>query len=569
MTFRSHLGANTITGRLVLGFVGILVLLVVAGVVGWMSLTGISTDVGVALRNVQLESRLSSQLSSSLAQVVEAAATYVETRDPVSQEDFRRAGRNAHQAQRDLNALPGQAADEIALLASIDQQLSLMEIRYARAHRLADLNRQGQSRTAAAEARPVASALLADLDRLGRIKAQRVAVTTERLNDEAANRALILAGVILGALVIASIVVAGTVRSISHPLRALVRHAGLLSSGDLTARTTEAMPGEFRILADALNQTSHSLGEIVSVAVRTADEVTSSANDLSSVAEQISSSASHVATAMGDVSEGAESQVQQLREIETALERIREHAGGVRNGASAVTDLAHSIEDTSGAKRVEIERALGILIAVKATVQRASEEVHALDEAAADITRFVTGVSRIAEQTNLLALNAAIEAARAGAAGRGFAVVADEVRKLAEQAEGSAADIIRLTGMITARVARTSEAMEVGVKHVAEIETVSREIDSALTSISASASSVRQAASGVASTAMENAEAVNRAAGSLASIARTAESHAAAAEEISASTQEQSAACEEMTSASVSLLHGSTQLRQLVGGLRT
>ena len=55
--------------------------------------------------------------------------------------------------------------------------------------------------------------------------------------------------------------------------------------------------------------------------------------------------------------------------------------------------------------------------------------------------------------------------------------------------------------------------------------------------------------------------------GGIAGIARTAESHAVAAEQVNASTQEQSAACEEMTSASAMLLEGSTQLRQIVGGL--
>jgi methyl-accepting chemotaxis protein len=62
---------------------------------------------------------------------------------------------------------------------------------------------------------------------------------------------------------------------------------------------------------------------------------------------------------------------------------------------------------------------------------------------------------------------------------------------------------------------------------------------------------------------------VTSAANSLELIAKTAEGHATAAEEVNASTQQQSAACEQMTSASNVLLSGSTQLRELVGGLRT
>jgi methyl-accepting chemotaxis protein len=178
-------------------------------------------------------------------------------------------------------------------------------------------------------------------------------------------------------------------------------------------------------------------------------------------------------------------------------------------------------------------------------------------------------VGRIAEQTNLLALNAAIEAARAGSAGRGFAVVADEVRKLSEQAEDSAADIVRLTGTITDRVNRTSQAMKVGVTRVQEIESLSRDIDGALTSISEAAAAMKTAASGVNQAAASNALALDRAASGMSAIARTAENHATAAQEISASTQEQSASCEEMTSAAQTLLQESARLRELVGGMRT
>jgi methyl-accepting chemotaxis protein len=192
----------------------------------------------------------------------------------------------------------------------------------------------------------------------------------------------------------------------------------------------------------------------------------------------------------------------------------------------------------------------------------------ALNSTAEDINRFVATVSRIAEQTDLLALNAAIEAARAGNAGRGFAVVADEVRKLAEQAQLAAEDVVQLTQLVTARVSSTTRAMEVGVANVGEIETVSRNIDTALDSITSAAERTRTAAGEVAMRAERNAAIVATAAEGVQSISRTAEGHAAAAQQVSAATQEQSAACEQMSSASTQLMHGSEQLRELVGALK-
>lgn len=562
-------GNQTITRRLIVGFMAVLVLGGAAALVGLWSMRGMSRTIGLTLADVRAEAQLAATLSANIAQVMSAGSKYLDARDSSAQGEFRRLGWSAHQAQRAMNLRDGQSADEITLLASIDGRLSSMEIAYARAHRLIDLGRTEAARDAAEVAFPIADSLLTDIARLGALKAARVNRAADELRAESGQRAVAIISALVAALIVASVVVFTTVRSITRPLHMLVSHAHELSAGNLTARTTQRLPSEFQILAAAMNQTGESLSRVVTVATRTADEVTASANDLSSVSHQLASSTTQVAAAMGDVSRGAESQVQELRTVDGALLRIRERAEGVRSGAADVTTLAFQIEDVAEAKRAEIRTALTTLMEVKTTVQNAASEVALLDDAAADINRFVSSVTKIAEQTNLLALNAAIEAARAGSAGRGFAVVAEEVRKLAEAAESSSYDITRMTAMITARVAHTAEAMEAGVQRVNEIERISRELEDALTSIGGAASRMREAANTVTNAARENAQAVDSAARGVTSIARTAESHATAAQQISASAQEQSAACEQMTSASAVLLRGSTHLRRLVGGLKT
>jgi methyl-accepting chemotaxis protein len=276
-----------------------------------------------------------------------------------------------------------------------------------------------------------------------------------------------------------------------------------------------------------------------------------------------------VADAVEEVSHGAESQVAQLRQVNEALDGIRTRGDNLVGGAQEVHSLAGAIEAEADAKRLDVERALRILLDVRSIVQQAAGEVRELNTTAGDINKFVVSVSRIAEQTNLLSLNAAIEAARAGEAGRGFAVVAGEVRKLADQTQAAADDVVKLTESVTTRVLATSRAMEQGVVQVAEIERVSRDLNSALSTILAAAHRTREAAATVTAAAGENARAVDSAASNLSLVARTAESHATAAMQVSASTEEQSAACEQMSMASTQLFHGSHALLDLVGELKT
>lgn len=95
-----------------------------------------------------------------------------------------------------------------------------------------------------------------------------------------------------------------------------------------------------------------------------------------------------------------------------------------------------------------IQHAVENMSNVSQNAQSAVEQIQMLDQHVQTIGNSAGIIKEITDQTNLLALNATIEAARAGETGRGFAVVADEIRKLAERTDVATQEINRIIELI-------------------------------------------------------------------------------------------------------------------------
>ena len=559
---------SSIARRLQAGFAILIVLIVIAGLVGWTAVRGLSVAVRQDVSQVEANAQLASQLSADIAREVDIAGRLVSVHDESVTETYRALSSQAHGVEHMLALRSGLLPHEIALLSRIDQQLSVLEVRYALAHILYDLERLPAANSQRVAAQPLIEALFDDIDQLGHLETVRVQDAARRLTVVATDRSLVFLGVIIVAFLLAAVTVHTTVKSITKPLAELASHAGQFRDGNLSARTVVPLPGEFATLGDALNRAGEALGSVVAVAAGTADQVKHAATDLAGASGRISESAGQVARSMNELTTGAAGQVAALQEVDGALSGIGERADSVRIGVAQVARLAGEIEDSARTKQVEVERALGILNDVAGTVRRAGTEAAALSSTTDEVNRFVNAVRSIANQTNLLALNAAIEAARAGDAGKGFRVVAEEIRALATQARVAADEITRTTRVVTTHLAATTKAMGAGASRVGEIERLAHDVATALATVQMLAEQTKTVAGGVTEAAEETTMAVRDAAGSLGVIARTAEAYAATAQQVGASTEEQSAACQEMSAASTHLLDGSEKLREIVGGLK-
>ena len=176
---------------------------------------------------------------------------------------------------------------------------------------------------------------------------------------------------------------------------------------------------------------------------------------------------------------------QNFGEIDTAMKVSHEQVGqaiisvgetsqGVQMMAASAEQLAASVREISETM-TKSKMATDVADTEANAAALAAEQLKASSESIKGIINVIRG---IAGQINLLALNATIESARAGEAGKGFAVVAGEVKNLAQQARNATDQIAR---------------------DIAELQTVSANVASAIRSIRDVVDTVREFVAGTAS----------------------------------------------------------------------
>jgi len=230
---------------------------------------------------------------------------------------------------------------------------------------------------------------------------------------------------------------------------------------------------------------SDSLGELGRDFERMLDSLSAMTGQVRAASAMLSESGRGLVADTRALSERAQTQGTNLQQTALHVRRVSETVARNADASQEVSMMTTSVHKEAETAERMMQQAVSGMGSLQATSGRMSEIIGTIDG--------------IAFQTNLLALNAAVEAARAGEQGRGFAVVAAEVRALAKRSQVAAGEVRGLIADSSVRVTTT----------VAEIDQVSKLMESLVAGIREIAMNINVMAEGSASQSAALAEVVN------------------------------------------------------------
>ncbi len=478
-------------------------------------------------------------------------------------------GDSAYAFQRRYRGLKSLTTSDRYIVNQIADNQAKIEVAYAMAHALTDLNRVDEARRYADLARSPSDTLLGDVRALSLAQTSRSMARAGDLRRQAAHRRQMVWLLFLVSLLTGTAIVYWTVRTVDRPLTLLVSAAERFGAGDLRPVRVGGMPTELERLSRAMDDMGGRLRTVVVAVVGEASQIGNSASDFSAMSEELAASSGEISTAMVKIAGSAEQQVKGMEKADALLHSLRQIAEANAHAATRVGELGGRIQDLAARHQADVAAAGQTLLDVREVVRTSAGQVKELTRLSEPITDFIDLIKQISSQTNLLALNAAIEAARAGEHGRGFAVVAEEVRRLADSSATAAEDVAKTVQFIRNQVREVSHTMEAGSAKVQGIETVASAAANALQQISSAVSEVHGAAAEVEREAVANRRIVEELGVRTQEVSQAASEHASASEQVTAAAEEQSASTEEMAASAGDLLQGATRLTALMQEFKT
>ncbi|MGH7579961.1 MAG: methyl-accepting chemotaxis protein [Gemmatimonadales bacterium] len=560
---------RSLRSRVMGGMVLLIGLVFGIAMLGVSSIRALDQSVARELSLLMESSDLGSGLVASVAAEIRSAEQYLVRPGNRLRLQVLEEGDSAYALQRRYRALGSLTTTDHYIVNQIAENQAKIEVAYAMAHALTDLERPDEARRYAELARSPSDTLMRDVRALSLAQSSRSMGRAADLGRQADQRRQMLWLLFFVSLLVGITIVVWTVRMVDRPLTQLVGAAERFGAGDLRPVRLGTMPTELARLSRAMDDMGGRLRTVVVAVVGEASQIGTSASDFSAMSEELAASSGEISTAMVKIAASAEQQVKGMEKADSLLHSLRQIAEANAQAATRVGELGGRIRELAAQHQADVAAAGQTLLDVKDVVRTSAGQVKELTRLSEPIADFIDLIKQISSQTNLLALNAAIEAARAGEHGRGFAVVAEEVRRLADSSATAAEDVAKTVQFIRHQVRQVSHTMEAGSAKVEGIETVAGAAARALEQISTAVGEVHGAAAEVEREAVANRRIVEELGVRTQEVSQAASEHASASEQVTAAAEEQSASTEEMASSAGELLQGATRLTSLMQEFKT
>jgi len=556
----------TIRRRVLIGFGSVIALLFLTGVIGTTMLR--SAHHALQARTLQVIT-VKNQLFASQ----EATRQYV----VLAQNDLLRSGASVADARMDsvstvadslrleLNLGDAMTDQERVRLAQIGALQGRIGTRLAIARAWIDVGNPAAASAHTAASSALLDSLFAESNAIITAednRATRMLADADRL---VSRQQLLVQSLLVLGLVAALVVGFATLRAVIKPLDMITLAAKRVGEGNLQAEINpEGLDQEYRVVAQALADTTRRLSQLVREIQNEARDVASAAGALTVASGAAAESTNRVSESMLNIASAAQEQRGAVETTHAVLARVRAASSVLESTATDAGALEGEVRGLTDGARVGIGEALGALERARDVIGASLVNVERVEKASAIVQQFLQTIQQISEQTDLLALNAAIEAARAGESGRGFAVVADEVRKLADHSNRTADEVREVVTAMRKEVSTASVAFRDGVSSLGNVGATSRTVTEALDTIHLAIARMDQLTRAVRESAQSNRDSVQALDQQVSATTAHVEAQAATSELARAAAEETAAASEEVAATASQLADSATRLNTLI-----
>ena len=564
---------RTIRSRLIIGVGLSNLLLLGAGLLGWLGLSRSNVETDRTVRAMAERAERTERAGTAVLRQLVAGLRYLNSRSEVDERQYLALGSQSEQLRQDAIAQDMLTPAERERYEAIGELQAGLEVRIATMHAWQSVGRDADAQRVMQLTGRDIGAIEAELQAVRTAARLDAAESLDRMQVTLGRAEALLAAVVAVAFGVAAVFGLSTFRAVTEPLARLRQEMTAIGAGDLRVPAGEGaareVAAEYASLIESTEQARERLRALLVQVQAEADRVAYAATELTASSASAAASSQHVTDAVAGISQGAGGQLSALHAASGTVLELAEAGATISSAAEAADRVGREIRATTNHTREQVQVAVDSLLGAREVVAASRQEMMRLREATAAIDDFVGVISEIANQTNLLALNASIEAARAGSAGRGFAVVAQEVRALAEQSASAAQQVTQTVARFRAQIAGAAGAVDGGATRLRDVETVAEGVGVALARIEHAVAQVEDAAAQVAHAVVANRQSLGNVQQVLEAARLAAESHAAAAEEVAASTSQTTASAQEVSGTAESLQRASLRVLGLIGEFRT